>query len=185
MEDQKIITLYWERSEQAISETQQKYGSYCYSIAQRIMNCPEDSQEVVSDTYLTAWNSIPPQMPRILKAFLARITRNLSLDYWYRKQADKRGGGEIPLALDELSECIPGKSTVEGELDAKELEAAIDRFVKKLTGIQQRVFMRRYWYLDPIDKIAEDLGFSHSKVTSMLLRIRKKLKQYLLEEGLL
>ena len=185
MEDQKIIALYWQRAEQAITETQNKYGSYCYTIAQNILHCAEDSQEVVSDTWLAAWNTIPPQRPRLLKAFLARITRNLSLDCWYHSQAEKRGGGEIPLALDELSECIGSKNTVESEYDGKELEQAIDRFVKGLPDIQQRVFLRRYWYLEPIDQIAKDLGFSHSKVTSMLQRTRKKLKQYLYEEELL
>ncbi len=185
MEDQKIIALYWQRAEQAITETQKKYGAYCYAIAQGIMHSAEDSKEIVSDTWLAAWNAIPPQSPRILKAFLSRITRNLSLDYWYHSQAEKRGGGEIPLALDELSECIGTMTTVESEYDGKELEQAIDRFVKDLPGNQQQVFLRRYWYLDPIDKIAGDLGYSHSKVTSMLMRQRKKLKQYLDKEGLL
>ena len=100
MEDQKIISLYWDRSEQAIYETDNQYGGYCYRIAQGIVRCAEDAQEVISDTWLAAWNTIPPQRPRILKAFLGRITRNLSLDRWDRMTADKRGGGEVPLALE-------------------------------------------------------------------------------------
>lgn len=185
LEDQKIITLYWNRSEQAIQETDRKYGGYCYIIAQGIMHCPEDSQEIVSDTYLAAWNAIPPQKPKILKAFLARITRNLSLDCWDRKQAEKRGGGEIPLALEELSECIPANSSVEGALNAKELEQAVDRFVRNLGTLEQRVFLCRYWYLDSVKQIAERFHCTQSKVQSMLYRIRKKLRKYLAQEGLL
>ena len=185
MEDQKIISLYWDRSEQAIYETDNKYGGYCYRIAQGIVRCAEDAQEILSDTWLAAWNTIPPQRPRILKAFLARITRNLSLDRWDRMTADKRGGGEVPLALEELSECIAGSRTVEGELDAKELGAAVDRFVRGLRPLEQQVFLSRYWYLEPIDRIAQQMGFSRSKVTSMLHRTRNKLRDYLKEEGYL
>ena len=185
MEDQKIISLYWDRSEQAIYETDNKYGGYCYRIAQGIVQCAEDAQEVVSDTWLTAWNTIPPERPRILKAFLGRITRNLSLDRWDSMTADKRGGGQIPLALDELNECIPGNRSVEGEVDARELGRALDRFVRGLKPLEQRVFLCRYWYLEPIDRIAQEMGFSRSKVTSMLHRSREKLRDYLKEEGFL
>lgn len=185
LEDQKIIALYWKRSEQAIQETDRKYGGYCYTIAEGIIKCPEDAQEVVSDTYFAAWNTIPPQRPHILKAFLARITRNLSIDRWNSQKAGKRGGGEIPLALEELSECIPSSSSVEREFDAKELEKAIDCFARSLGALEQRVFLCRYWYLEPIDKVAERFGCSHSKITSMLHRTRKKLRKYLEQEGLL
>ena len=185
MEDQNIIALYWERKEQAITETDRKYGGYCYSIADGILHCREDSKETVSDTYLSAWRSIPPQRPRILKAFLGRISRNLALNRWNARKTEKRGGGEVPLALEELSECLTQGPTVEEVFDGKQLQRTVADFISRLEVTEKRVFLCRYWYLEPISAIAGRFHFSESKVTSMLYRIRKKLKAKLAEEGLL
>ncbi len=185
MEDNAIIGLYWNRSEQAIQETDQKYGGYCYTIAENILNCQQDSEETVSDTYMAAWKTIPPQKPLSLKTFLGRIARNLSIDRWRSQNRLKRGGGEIVLALQELSECVEGSPSAETCLDEKELHRAIYRFINELQGLEQKVFMCRYWYLEPIDTIAERFGCSKGKVTTMLYRTRKKLKAMLREEGYL
>ena len=130
LEDSKIIDLYWARKEQALAETDAKYGSYCRTIARNILRNFEDTEECVSDTWLHAWNSMPPQRPGILSAFLGRITRNLSFDRCKYQQAAKRGGGALPLALDELGECIPSAQRVEYALEQKELAAVIDRFLR-------------------------------------------------------
>ena len=171
MEDNRIIELYWARSEEAITETSKKYGKYCYAIAYRILSDPEDADESVNDTYLDAWNSIPPHRPAILPTFLGKITRRISIDKWRGRTADKRGGGETALALDEL--------------DAKELEAVIDGFVMSLPVMERRIFICRYWYLDQIPAIARQFGFSQSKVKMMLHRQRQKLRTILEQEAFL
>lgn len=185
MEDTQIIDLYFARSEQAIQETDNKYGGYCFQIAYNILANREDSEESVSDTYMAAWKAIPPRRPSILAAFLAKITRRFSIDRWRSRSAYKRGGGEVPLALEELGECISGGDTPQELLDRKELGLAVNRFLDSLEDPERSVFLCRYWYLDPIDRIAEHFGFSHSKVTSMLHRTRRKLKALLEKEGLL
>lgn len=185
MEDTQIIDLYFARSEQAIQETDNKYGGYCYSIAYNILANREDSEESVSDTYMAAWKAIPPRRPAIMSAFLGRITRHLSLDRWRSRNAYKRGGGEVPLALEELDECISGGETPEAALERKALALTVNRFLDSLPETERNVFLCRYWYLDPIDRIADNFGFSHSKVTSMLHRTRGKLKMLLEKEGLL
>ena len=185
MEDTRIIELYFARSEQAIQETDNKYGGYCFSIAYNILANREDSEESVSDTYMAAWNSIPPRRPAILAAFLGKITRHLSIDRWRSRSASKRGGGEMTLALEELGECLSDRDTPEDALARKELGLAINRFLDSLPETERSVFLCRYWYLDPIDRITANFGFSHSKVTSMLHRTRGKLKALLEKEGLL
>ena len=132
MEDSAIIDLYWAREERALSETDTKYGGYCRSIAHNILRNREDTEECVSDTWLHAWNAMPPQRPSILSSFLGRITRNLSFDRCRRQNAEKRGGGALPLALDELSECVPAPGRVEHALEERELAEAIDRFLRTL-----------------------------------------------------
>lgn len=183
MEDSRIIDLYWSRSENAISETMTKYGKYCYSIAFNILANQEDAKEIINDTYLNAWNSMPPHRPSVLSTFLGKITRRLSIDKWRVKKADKRGGGEITLALGELSDCIPADNCVELELEAAELASIINNFLKTLPLIERRVFICRYWYLDPISSVSQQFGFTNSKVKSMLYRTRKKLLAYLKKEG--
>ena len=184
LEDSKIIDLYWARKEQALSETDAKYGNYCRTIARNILRNFEDTEECVSDTWLHAWNSMPPQRPGILSAFLGRITRNLSFDRCKYQQAAKRGGGALPLALDELGECIPAAGRVEHELEQKELAAAIDRFLRTLPEKDCNLFLRRYWYVDSISVIADRYGMKENTVKSILFRTREKLRKFLGEEGI-
>ena len=185
MEDDSIVNLYWARSENAISETSKKYGNYCYSIAYNILGNVEDADESVNDTYLNAWNNIPPHRPSILSTFLGKITRRISIDKWRGRTAEKRGGGEIVLVLDELSDCIPSNQSVEHEVEVAELSQLIDNFVMSLPPMERRVFICRYWYLDPIADIAQKFGFSQSKVKMMLHRQRKNLLNRLEREALL
>ena len=185
MDDSKIVELYWDRKEQAIEETQKKYGSYCYKIAYNILTSKEDAEESVSDTYMTAWNTIPPRRPSVLATFLGKITRRLSIDRWRTRSAYKRGGGQMVLALEELEECVASSENVEQTYAKKELLAAYKRFIEKLPITERRVFLCRYWYLDSIGDIAQKYGFSESKVKSMLHRTRQKLNKCLVEEGLL
>ena len=184
LEDSKIIDLYWARKEQALAETDAKYGNYCRTIARNILRNFEDTEECVSDTWLHAWNSMPPQRPGILSAFLGRITRNLSFDRCKYRQADKRGGGALPLALDELGECIPSAQRVEYALEQKELAAVIDRFLRTLPEKDCNLFLRRYWYVDSISVIADRYGMKENTVKSILFRTREKLRKFLGEEGI-
>lgn len=184
-DDQKIIELYCNRSENAIAETAGKYGRYCTSIAYGILKSREDAQECVSDAYLTAWNAIPPRRPADLGTYLGKITRNLSIDRLRTRSREKRGGGEAPLALEELEEVVAGSDSPENEAVRKELTAALNRFLAGLTQQERYVFVRRYWYLDSLGDIAEKTGFSGSKVASMLFRLRGRLKKQLMKEELL
>ena len=182
MEDKKIVDLYIQRSEQAVTETQSKYGNYCFSIAYQILANNEDAEESVNDTYIDAWNSIPPHKPAILSTFLGKITRRISIDRWRTRNAKKRGGGEMPLVLEELAECIEGNNSIEQELEQKRLSEVINTFVLGLPMMEQKVFLCRYWYMDSIDSICKQFGFSESKVKSMLYRTREKLKLVLKKE---
>ena len=183
MEDHQIIDLYWKRAENAIAETAKKYGTYCRAIAYGILHSHEDAEESVNDTWLGAWNSMPPHRPNILSAFLGRITRRLSIDKWRTLNAGKRGGGQLTLALEELNECIPSGSDPAAAVELQELTAAIDRFLDSLPDLERHVFLCRYWYLHTISAIAERFSFSESKVKSMLHRTRSKLRTYLEKEG--
>ncbi len=183
MEDERIVALYWERSEAAITETAAKYGSYLSSISFHILNNHEDAGECVNDTYHAAWNAMPPHRPAILSAFLGKLTRRISINRWRAYNADKRGGGELPLALDELANCVSGSEGVESELERHELIHMINVFLDSLPDIERCVFLRRYWFLDPIHDIALRFRFSQSKVSSMLHRTRSKLRTLLEQEG--
>ena len=163
MNDDQIIQLYFDRSEQAIKETDAKYGGYCYSIAYNILNNPEDAEESVSDTYLSAWNAMPPRRPPALAAFLGKITRNLSIDRWRKYRAFKRGEGQIELALEELRECVSGTESAEEAAIRKEILASLNRFLGTLKETERSVFLCRYWYLDSTEEIAEKSGFTVSK----------------------
>ena len=185
MEDEQILNLYFSRSEQAIGETASKYGPYCHSIAMHVLENEEDAKECVSDTWFSAWNSIPPKRPSPFSAFLGRITRNLSIDRWRRTRAFKRGGGQMELALEELKDCVSGAGTLENDLIRRETLGAVNRFLGQLSVVERNVFLCRYWYLDSIQTISEVSGFSQSKVASMLHRLRGKLRKKLSEEGYL
>ena len=183
MDDGRIIELYLQRDEAALSETESKYGPYCFAIANGILNNHEDAQECVNDTYLGAWNAIPPHKPAVLSTFLGKITRRLSLKKWRDQSTDKRGGGSVAASYDELAECIPSDKSVDDALDAEELKKTIDSFVESLPKDERRVFLRRYWYFDSIGDISERYGFGKSKVKMMLKRTRDKLALCLQEEG--
>ena len=183
MKDEEILDLYWARKEQAIAETQKVYGSYCYSIAWHILYDREDSDECVNDTWLRAWNAIPPQRPGKLALFLGTITRNLSLDRWKGKHAMKRGNGEMLLALDELGECIPDRHDTEEAIEAAELERLLNIFLHTLPERDCNVFLRRYWYVEEYGEIAERYGMKLNTVKTSLFRTRNKLREYLEKEG--
>ena len=184
MDDSAIIELYFDRSEQAILETDKKYGGYCYSIAYNILSNREDSEESVSDAYLAAWNTIPPRRPNFFSAFLGKLTRHISIDRWRKLGAKKRGGGEITLALEELETCVDVHNT-ENTFERKELTRVLNQFLSALPEPERNVFVCRYWYLDSIQAISEYSGFTRSKVTSMLHRTRGKLRSLLEKEGYL
>ena len=185
MEDGDIVALYWARNERALAETAEKYGGYCYAIARNALSDGEDARECVNDTYLAAWNAMPDDRPSRLAPYLGAIVRRIAIGRWRAKTAARRGGGQLPLALEELAACVPGGEAVEARLEAQALETAVAAFVRDLPDTPRRVFLCRYWYLDPIEDIAGRFGFSQSKVKSMLARTRKKLLAYLKEEGLI
>lgn len=183
LSDEKIIELYWIRDESAILRTDEKYGDYCFSVAYHILCCREDSEECVNDTWLRTWSSIPPAWPSFLKQFLAKITRNLSLDYYRSGHAKKRGEGEVLLVLDELSECVSGTENVEMAVFEKQLEEAINDFVGGLPSQERNIFIRRYFFLDQTAEIAKRYALKEPNIRKILSRTRVKLKKYLLEEG--
>ncbi len=183
MGDTEILDLYWARNEMAIAETQAVYGSYCYSIAWRILYNKEDSDECVNDTWLRAWNAIPPNRPCRLAVFLGTITRNLSLDRWKRRQTMKRGGGEMTVALDELAECIPDVRSTEDAVEAAELAGIINDFLHTLPERDCNVFLRRYWYVEEYSAIAKAYGMKLNTVKTSLFRTRSRLREYLEKEG--
>ena len=183
MDDKAIVELYFARSEQAISETANKYGGYCYSIANNILSNNEDSEESVNDTYLAAWNNLPPRHPSILATFLGKITRYISLDRWKSRSAYKRCGGEVTLALDEQDEFLSSGESTEEVVEKKELIRSINRFLDNLPETERNLFVCRYWYLDPVQQIAARYGFTLSKTASMLRRTREKLCKQLKKEG--
>ncbi|MCD7842225.1 MAG: sigma-70 family RNA polymerase sigma factor, partial [Lachnospiraceae bacterium] len=174
---------YWDRNERAIQETDRKYGSYCHTIAYNILENKEDSEECVNDTWLRAWNTMPPQRPNYLRLFLGKITRNLSLDIWKGKQAQKRGGGELSLALDELSECVADTKDVEDALQAKELQETIERFLHTLPKRERELFLQRYFYMRSAKELAAHYGMKENHVAVLLSRTRKKLAAQLVKEG--
>ena len=183
MIDEQIIQLYFDRDERAIQETDKKYGRYCFTVANAILNNREDSQEAVSDAWLRAWNSIPPQHPSKLKLYLAKITRNLAFSVYRGKNAAKRGSGELELALEELDACIPASGSLEDGLEAEDLAAVIRAFLRTLPVRDQNVFIRRYFFVEKTNETAMRYGLTESNVLKILSRTRKKLKQYLTQEG--
>ena len=183
MEDKAILDLYFARDELAITETDRKYGGYCYSIANRILCSSEDSEETVSDTYWQAWNSIPPHEPRDhFFAYLARIARHLAIDRLRAQGRDKR----VPESLTvELSECVAGSASAEDRVNARELAACVSAFLRTLPRQKRYLFLRRYWYCDSIADLARTLGWGESRVKTALHRLRAALREQLREEGFL
>ncbi len=183
MNDNDIIELYFARDERALDETRIKYGKYCLSIAFNILGNREDAEECENDTYLGAWNSIPPTRPNIFSAFIGRIARNQALKRYRAKTTDKRYMTEAAISLDELSECIPDSTHFLDELEQNELADIINSFLRSLAAEERRVFVCRYWYCDSIADISSQFGFGQSKVKMMLLRTREKLLNYLKKRG--
>ena len=183
MEDAQIVSLYWMRSEDAISETARKYGAYCRAIACNILQNAEDGEECVNDTYWRAWNAMPDQRPARLAAFLGKITRNLALNRWEKARAEKRGGGRIPLVLDELRQCAAQDPAAQ-LVDELAFVERMNRFLGALPPEKRKIFMRRYWYCSSIREIAADFSLSESKVKMVLLRTRRALKAFLEKEGI-
>ncbi len=185
MQDDQIVDLYWSRDEQAITESQRSYGSYCHSIAFRILRDREDTDECVNDTWLRAWNAMPPSRPGRLALFLGTITRNLSLDRWKEKRAKKRGSGEMMLALDELAECVPDRHSTEDAVETAELERLLNEFLHTLPERDCNVFLRRYWYVEEYSSIAKRYGMKLSTVKTSLFRTRGRLRTFLEKEGII
>ena len=185
MEDSQIIDLYWQRSADAIAETSAKYGSYCHAIALRILGSRLDAEECVNDTWIGAWNAMPVHRPAYLSVFLGKITRRAACSRLEALRAEKRGGGELPLVLEELADCIPAGTDPAREMEEAELAREVDRFLRRLPERPCNVFLRRYWYAEPIADIAIRYGMREGAVKASLFRTRQKLRNYLEEEGLL
>ena len=184
MEDTKIVALYWQRDETAIAATKEKYGAYLRRIAFNIVSQFSDSEECENDTYLAAWNSIPPHKPTVLQTYLGKITRRIAIDRYRKSTSAKRGGSEVELSIDELAECMPSSFTVEHEVELRRLSAAINAFLHKLPPEKRRAFILRYWYSLSIKEISDLLGFSQTKTVNLLSRTRKELKKHLEKEEL-
>jgi len=186
MTDQEIIELYFARSENAITETAIKYSNYCSYIAMNILYNREDSEECVNDTWLNTWRTIPPKRPSVLRTFVGKITRNLALNLYEKQSAQKRGGGETMAVIDELHDCIADKNTDHPDdlPDKLALTDCINRFLESQKPDARKMFVRRYWYLSPIGEIAEDFGFTESKVKMTLSRMRQSLMSELENEGI-
>lgn len=182
MEDSQIIELYWQRSESAIAETARKYGKLCRHIAMNIVGNLSDAEECENDTYVSAWNAIPPTRPSVFSAFLTKIVRNIALNRYEYNKAQKRNN-EFDLILDELEGCVAGKDTVESAYEAGELASMLDEFLEQLTKERRVMFVRRYWYSDSVKDIAKRLQISESKVKTTLFRTRNELQDFLAARG--
>lgn len=185
MEDSKIVGLYWQRDEAAIAQTEKKYGRYLTTVAYNILSDLEDSRESVNDTYLHAWNSMPPQKPDILSTYLSKITRRVSIDRFRRKTAQKRGGGEYIQSLSELSGSVSAGDTMEQRISQMVLTHAIEGFLRTLPRESRNVFIARYYFMDSVRRIASYCGMTEAKVKTLLFRTRQSLVEYLQKEGLL
>ena len=185
LDDKTIIELYFQRNEQAIQAAMEAYGNYCQTVANTILEDPGDAEEAVADTWIQAWNTIPPQRPVHLRLYLGKITRNRALSIWRKKHAQSRGGGQVPLVLDELSDCLSTQSSPEELVSTKELAKSISAFLQTLPQRQRTMFLRRYFYLEDIHSIAALFGTREVNVRMTLSRLRQKLKDYLIQEGYL
>lgn len=182
MEDSQIIALYWQRSEQAISETAQKYGGFCHRIAMNILSRHEDAEECVNDTYHAAWNQIPPARPMSLPAYLGRIVRNISISLFRANQAQKRNRG-MEILLSELEDCLPAAENVETAMERKQLGMAISRWLDSLSQTDRVLFVRRYWYGDSVQGLAKETGCSPGQMAQRMRRLRLRLRAALEQEG--
>lgn len=185
MTDEEIIQLYWSRSDRAVAASEAAYGGYCYSVAYGVLNNAEDAEESVNDTWMAAWNAIPPTWPESLKAFFGQICRRLSITRLRRERRLKRGGGEADLVLDELKGCMPSGCDPQKSLEAKELGMAVNRFLAGLPERERDLFLARYWYMLPVREAARRLSMGTGAAKTALHRLRKRLSEQLQKEGLL
>ncbi len=185
MEDAAIIALYWERNQDAIEQSRQKYGAYCLTVSRNILDSREDAEECVSDTWLRAWNAMPPHRPDVLRMFFAKITRSISFSRFRQFSAKKRGGGSTQAVLDELAEVIADPSDVEDALDAHELSETVRQFIRELPEREGDVFLRRYFFSESMEEIAGAYGITVNNTAVILSRTRKKLRLRLIREGYL
>jgi len=185
LEDHAIVELYWQRSERAVPETVQKYGAYCLAVVKRILQNKENADECVNDVWLSAWNAIPPERPALLRPYLAKIARNLAFDRYRSENAEKRGGGETALVLDELAECLADRADTEKAFEAAELGRVVRAFIRELPEREGNVFLRRYFFNESAAEIARRYGLSEANVRVLLSRTRRKLKARLTEEELI
>ena len=183
MTDEMILSLYFERNESAVAETDKKYGAYCMTVSKNILGNEEDAKECLNDTYLAAWNSIPPKIPEKLSLFLGKITRNLSLNRYRKNETKKRGGGTADIVFDEIGEIISGSENPEEKFEQKEIIGAVNEFLRTLPEEKRSIFICRYWYFDSIEDIAARFGKKESGIYSSLERTRKNLWKYLSERG--
>lgn len=183
MDDEKIVELYWQRSEKAIAETARKFSSYCRAIARRILNDREAEEECLNDTWLGAWNAMPPHKPDVLSVFLGKITRRLSLTRREKALAQKRGGGAYEAALEELEECIPAADSAQELYDENALTELLRGFLSTLSEENKRIFLMRYWYIAPIKTICAECSLGENTVKSRLFRMREQLREILEKEG--
>ena len=183
MTDEEIVQCFLARQECAIEATEQKYGRYCTCIAVNILGNNEDAEECVNDTFLAAWDNIPPQRPTLLKSFVGKITRNLALNRYKRGNAVKRSGSQMTLVLEELAECVSGTEDLEDMVMARQLQVDLNQFLSELSPQKRKLFVGRYWYLDSLATIADKTGITENHAAVILSRLRKELKQYLSERG--
>ena len=183
MEDCHIVELYWQRNDDAITQTHAKYGGYCYTIAYHLLANAQDAEECVNDTWLRAWNAMPTSRPARLAPFVGKITRSLALDRWRAARAQKRGGGELPLMLEELEECVPAFPSAAQAVEDAELEQSVNRFLHSLPARDCGLFLRRYWYGETLESISKHSGLKLNTVKTSLYRSREKLRKALEKEG--
>lgn len=182
MEDREIIALFLERDEAAVTAVSERFGAYCTAIAANILRDPMAAEECVNDAWLAAWNSIPPHQPDSMKAYLGKLVRRFAISKWRAEHAQKRGEGELPLILDELQVCVPSHALPDRVVEGQALTDSISRFLRTLPGPDRRLFVLRYWHCASIATIASAFGWSESKTTSRLFRLRKKLNRHLNKE---
>lgn len=183
MDDSEIVRLFWDRNESAISAAAKKHGKRCRSIAENILGNREDAEECVNDVYLKLWNMIPPNRPQVLGAFISKIVKYTAIDMLKARHADKRGNGDIPLAFEELEDCISDKSNIETTYERQELIEKINDFLRMIPIENRRVFILRYWYCCELSEIAKRFGVRKNTISVMLNRTRKRLREFLEEEG--
>lgn len=185
MQDELIVNMYWQRDENAVTQSEIKYGKYLRKIANNILYDFRDVEESVNETYLKAWNSMPPSKPSMLSVYLGRLTRQFSIDIYRTKNRDKRGGTQYIDSLDELSECVSGEESVEAQVELSELTGALEEYLRSVPEEQRVIFVGRYYFCDSLRDIARYYGFSESKIKSILYRVRTGLKLHLEKEGLI